>query len=108
MQTDKLEKMQFLQENLNAILMQKQAFQMELSETISAMKEIEASKEEVYKIVGQMMLKVPKERVKEELKAKEKIINVRLQKLESQEEKLSEETKKLRDELLKEQTKKGK
>ena len=108
MEGDKLEKMQFLQENLNAILMQKQAFQMELSETLSSLKEVESSKEDIYKIVGQLMLKVPKERIKEELKAKEKIINARLEKLEGREEKLSGETKKVRDEIFKEKNKKEK
>ncbi|PJE81285.1 hypothetical protein COU58_03305 [Candidatus Pacearchaeota archaeon CG10_big_fil_rev_8_21_14_0_10_32_42] len=108
MEPDKLQKMQFFQENLNAILMQKQAFQMELSETLSAFKEVKNSNEEVYKIIGQLMIKFPKEKIEEELKLKEQVINTRLKKLEIQEEKLSEETKKIRDEIFKEQDKKAK
>lgn len=108
MEQDKIQKMQFFQENLNAILMQKQAFNMELSETLSSMKEVENSKEDVYKIVGQIMIKVSKEKIKVELESKEKIINVRLKKLEEQEEKLSEELKKLRDEIINGDKKKNK
>ncbi|MCR4327167.1 MAG: prefoldin subunit [Nanoarchaeota archaeon] len=105
MEKDKIQKMQFFQENLNAILMQKQAFSMELNETISALKEIKNSKEDVYKIIGQLMLKVPKEKIEDELNSKEKLIKMRLEKLEIQEEKLSEETKKIREEILKENKK---
>lgn len=100
MDTDKAQQMQFFQENLNAILMQKQAFQMELNETVSSLKEVENSKGDVYKIVGQIMVKSPKEKIVKELKNKESIIKMRLERLEDQEEKLSSEVKKVRDELI--------
>ena len=98
---NKVEQMQFFQENLNAIIMQKQAFQMELNETVSALKEVENSKEDVYKLIGQLLVKVSKEKIIEELKNKEKIIKMRLERLSSQEEKINSEAKKVRDELIK-------
>ena len=99
--------MQFFQENLQAILMQKQAFQMEMNETISALKEVEKSKEDVYKLIGQLMIKIPSKTIVEELKNKEKIIQTRLKRLEDQEEKLNSEVKKIRDEIIKDSKKKS-
>jgi len=101
-----MQQIQFFQENLQAILMQKQAFQMELSETISALKEVENSKEDVYKLIGQLMIKTPSQKIVEELKNKEKIIEMRLKRLEDQEEKLNSEVKKARDEFIKNSKKK--
>jgi len=104
---EKIQQMQFFQENLQAILMQKQAFQMEMNETISALKEVEKSKEDVYKLIGQLMIKIPSKTIVEELKNKEKIIQTRLKRLEDQEEKLNSEVKKIRDEIIKDSKKKS-
>lgn len=106
METEKIQQMQFFQENLQAIIMQKQAFQMELTETASALKEIEKTKEDVYKLIGQLMIKVSSKKVLEELKNKEKIIELRLKRLEEQEEKINSEVKKIREELIKDSQKK--
>ena len=96
-----LQQMQFIEQNLQSILMQKQAFQMEISETINSLKEIEKSNDDVFKIVGQLMIKMPKEKIVEELKTKEKLIEKRLDQLEKQEESLTEKITKLREDLLK-------
>ena len=58
MDNEKIQQMQFMEQNLQSILMQKQAFQMEISETTSALNEVEKSKDDVYKIVGQLMIKI--------------------------------------------------
>ena len=68
----KIQEMQILEQNLQSLLLQKQAFQMELSETQSALKEIENSGEEVFKIIGQLMIKTDKSKIKQELLNKEK------------------------------------
>jgi prefoldin beta subunit len=99
-QNQKIQQMQFLEQNLQAILMQKQAFQMELSETISALKEIEKSKDDVYKVIGQLMIKVSKDKIKEELKNKEKLLEARLNSLTKQEESLTEQSNSLREEIM--------
>ncbi len=54
--TKKLQEMQMLEQNLQNLLMQKQAFEIELSETIAALKEVESSKEQVFKVIGQLMI----------------------------------------------------
>ena len=62
---NKLQEMQILEQSLQNLLMQKQAFQMELAETQSALKEIEKSGDEVFKVIGQLMIKTEKAIIKE-------------------------------------------
>lgn len=98
---NKIQEMQMLESNLQNILMQKQAFQMELTETQSALKEIENAGDEVFKIIGQLMIKSDKKKIQDELKDKEKIINMRTKSIEKQEKELTEKAQSLRDELMK-------
>ena len=100
MNNEKIQQMHFLEQNLQSILMQRQAFQMELNESIAALKEIEDSKDDVYKIIGQLMIKVSKDKIKEELTKKEKLIGKRLEALEKQEKELSSQATQLREEIL--------
>ncbi len=97
----KIQEMQILEQNLQNLLLQKQAFQMELSETQSALKEIENSGEEVFKIIGQLMIKTDKSKIKQELSNKEKILNLRTKAIEKQENSLTEQSDKLREEVIK-------
>ena len=100
-ENNSIQEMQVLEQNLQNILMQKQAFQMEFSETQSSLKEIKDAQGDVFKIVGQLMIKTNKEKMEEELKNKEKIIDLRIKTLEKQEVAFSEQLTKLRDEFLK-------
>ncbi len=99
-QDKKIQELQILEQNLQNILMQKQAFQMELSETVSALKEIEKSKEGVYKIIGSLMIKKDSKEVMEDLKNKEKLLDMRLKNLEKQEDGFSSKADKLREEIM--------
>jgi len=96
----KMQEMQILEQNIQNILLQKQAFQMELSETESALKEVENSKEEVYKIIGQLMIKKNKKEILEELKNKQKLLDIRIKALDKQEKNFTEKSEKLREELI--------
>lgn len=96
----KIQEMQILEQSLQQILMQKQAFQMELSETQSALKELDNSGEEAYKVIGQLMLKTDKKVIKEELKNKEKLLKTRTDTLDKQEEEFSKKLEKIRDEII--------
>ncbi len=93
--------LQMLEQNLHQILLQKQAFQMELGETQSAMKELEKSGDEVFKIVGQLMIKSDKKSIISELQSKEKMIDLRLRNFEKQEKTLSEKIDALQRDILK-------
>ncbi len=101
MEEKKLQEMQFLEQNLQNVLLQKQAFQMELSETKAALKEIEKSGEDVFKIVGQLMIKTDKAKMQDELASKEKVLGLRTKTIEKQETSLTEQLDKLREEIMK-------
>lgn len=92
--------MQILEQNMQSLLMQRQTFQLELSETQSALKELENSSEEVYKIVGNLMIKSDKSKIKNDLLDKEKIINLRVKTLEKQEGFLMDKLEKLREKII--------
>jgi prefoldin beta subunit len=100
-QDKKIQEMQFLEQNFQNLLLQKQAFQMEVSETQSALKEIEKSGDEVFKIIGQLMIKGDKKKIKEELESKNKILNLRVKTIEKQESSLREKLDKLQEEVMK-------
>ena len=91
--------LQMLEQNLQQILMQKQAFQMELRETQSAMKEIEKSGEEVFKIIGQMMIKSDKKSMIAELANKEKLMDLRIRNFEKQEIAVSKKIEEIQKEI---------
>ncbi|MEK6945871.1 MAG: prefoldin subunit beta [Nanoarchaeota archaeon] len=96
-----MQEMQMIEQNLQNILLQKQAFQMELSETKAAFSEIQNSGDEVFKIIGQLMIKTDKKKINEELESKEKLLDLRLKSLDKQEASLSDRLEKLRDEIIK-------
>lgn len=96
---EKIQEFQILEQNLQNLFLQKQAFQMELSETITAKKEIEKS-EEVFKIVGQLMIKSNPTEMKEELSNRENFLNIRLKSIEKQENHLTEKLETLRKEIF--------
>ena len=57
----KLRELQLMEQSLQNISLQKQAFQHELNETDKAISELSKAKGDVYNIVGQIMLKTNKE-----------------------------------------------
>ena len=99
-QDKKIQELQMLEQGLQNILMQKQVFQLELSETSSALKEIGKAKSDVYKIIGQLMIKKDFKEVEEELKNKEKLLSLRLGNLEKQEDSITEKADKLKEEIM--------
>ncbi len=94
-----IQEIQILEQNLHNLLLQKQAFQMEISETQAAKKEIKNS-EDVFKVIGQLMIKTEKEKVEEELLNKEKLLNLRIKSIEKQETSLAEKLDSLRKEVF--------
>ena len=88
MDEKKIQEMQMLEQNLQNLFMQKQAFQMELSETDAALKEIEKAGDEVFKVIGQLMIKTEKAKMNEELANKKKLLEVRMGAFEKQEKAL--------------------
>lgn len=101
MNEQKIQEMQILEQNLQNIILQKQAFQMELSETEAALDAITNAGEEVFKIVGQLMVKSDKSKIQEELENKKKILELRTKTLDKQESSFTEKLSGLRDEFMK-------
>ncbi len=101
MENKKIQEMQFLEHNLQNLLLQKQSFQLELSETTSALKELEHSGDETFKIIGQLMIKIEKSKIQKELEEKKKILNLRIKTIQGQETSLTKQLDFLREELVK-------
>ena len=97
---ERLQEMQNIEQNLHNLLYQKQTFQIELSEIRSALEEIGKSGDEVFKVIGSLMIKSEKEKTQSELSEKEKLIQIRLQSLEKQEKSFVEKLEELRKEFL--------
>lgn len=98
---EKIQELQSFEQNLHALLMQKQAFQMELNETENAMFEVKKSKDDVFKIVGNIMVKSNKEKIEQDLKKKQELLSLRLKSIESQEKDFSKRAEELKKEVLK-------
>lgn len=103
MNQEKIQQLQFLEQNVRSLLMQKQAFQMDLSENSAALKEVLKSKDSVYKIIGQLMIKIDKDVTVKELEGKEKLIKSRLEVIEKQEKEMNDKLTEIKEELIKSQ-----
>lgn len=97
-----IQEIQIMEQNLQQLLMQKQAFNMELNETDFALEELKNSEGEVFKLVGgQVILKTTKEKLEKELLHKKELIELRLKNIEKQEEDFSKHVNSLRDDIIK-------
>ena len=98
---ERIQEIQILEQNLHNLLLQKQAFQMELNETENALGEVEKTKEDVFKIISNIMIKTDKSKLKEELGRKKELLNIRLKSIDSQENQFSKQLEDLRREIMK-------
>lgn len=90
------------QQQLQAVLIQKETMQMQLMEISKALEELESTKnEKAYKITGQIMVSRPVEELKKELSETKEAIEVRISSLEKTEEKVTGKLKELEAELRK-------
>ena len=64
-----VEELQMIEQAVQNLSLQKQLFQVELSETDSAIENLKDVKGEVFKIVGNLMFKAEKEPLKKELES---------------------------------------
>ncbi|MBT4165522.1 prefoldin subunit beta [archaeon] len=98
---EKIQELQGYEQNLHGLLMQKQAFQMELSETENALAEISKTEGDVFKMVGQIMIKSEKGKVEEDLKKKQELLALRLKSIDEQESGMTKQAEELRAEVMK-------
>jgi prefoldin beta subunit len=95
-----IEEIQILEQTLHNISFQKQAFQLELSEISESLNSLQSSGEEVFKIIGQLMIKTDKKKIQEELANKQKLLELRTKSIEKEEDSISKRVISLREELI--------
>ena len=95
----KIQELQILEQNLQNLSMQKQTFQIELAEVMNALSDLKKSGEEVYKIVGGLMVRSSKANLTSDLEEKKKIFEIRIFSIEKQEKILDEKSEKLKKEI---------
>ncbi len=99
--TQKIQELQLLEQNLQGLLMQRQTHQVELNEILNALDELSKSGEEVYRILGGIMVKSDKKTLSADLKEKEKVLNLRIQSIEKQEKSIEDKSHSLQEEIQK-------
>jgi prefoldin beta subunit len=100
-ENEKIQEIQILEQNMQNLLLQKQAFEMEISETEAALEEIENSGDDVYKIAGGILIKSSKQKIKSELEGKKKLLEMKIKSFEKQEALFSSRINSVRDDIMK-------
>lgn len=97
--TKKIQELQILEQSLQNLSLQKQAFQLEFNETENALKELKKTKDDVYKLTGQIMLKADKKELEKELMQKKEILRLRTSSLEKQEQEIAKRIEELKKQV---------
>jgi prefoldin beta subunit len=89
------------QQNLQAVMAQRQQVELELTETVKALEELQkaADSEAVYKFAGNLLVKVKKEDVLKELNEKKELANTRKMVLAKQEARFKDSLKDLQTKI---------
>jgi len=95
----KIQEIQILEQNLQGLIAQKQATQVEQNEINNALTELKKADSDVYRILGNIMIKSKAEDLDKELEEKKKIIDLRISSIEKQEKLLGEKHTSLRNEI---------
>lgn len=99
MGSTKVQQLQLTQQNLQNLIVQKQQLESQMSELDSALTELRDTSSS-YKVLGKIMVSVPKDKLKSELEDKKAILVVRLQHFNKQEEKIQNTIESLQKEVL--------
>ena len=96
-----IQELQGIEHALQHISMQKQGVQVELNEAVNALNEIKKSKDDVYRVLGGIMVKADIPALSKELEEKKKVLEIRIQSIEKQEKETAEKSQKLRETVTK-------
>lgn len=98
---EQLARLQQLQQNLQAIMMQKQQVELEISETERALEELKktTSDDVVYKLAGPLMVKSDRDNLIKELDEKKELSNTRTVVLGKQESRVKENLKEVENKI---------
>jgi len=97
---NKIQELQIIEQSLQNVLIQKQNLQFEQNEYTEALESLEDAKGDVYKVVGQIMIKSNKEDLKKELEEKNEVADLKIKNFERQEKIVKDKLTKLRDEVM--------
>ena len=100
---ERLLRLQQLQQTLQTVLAQKQQVELELTEIEQALSELQKTADDtvIYKAVGSLLVKSEKTKVTADLDGRKELLNVRVQVLGKQEERLRGQLKDLQAKLQK-------
>jgi prefoldin beta subunit len=98
---EQVSRLQQLQQNLQAIMMQKQQLEVEMVETDRALEELKkaGADDAVYKNAGSVLIKAKKEEVTKELEEKKELSNTRAMVLGKQETRVKENLKEVENKI---------
>ena len=98
---EQLARLQQLQQNLQAIMMQKQQVELEISETERALEELKktTSEDVVYKLAGPLLVKSDRDNLIKELDEKKELSNTRTVVLGKQESRVKENLKEVENKI---------
>src|ERR671927_515100 len=98
---EQLSRLQQLQQNLQAIMMQKQQVELEVVETDRALEEIKktGTEETVYKSAGPLLIKSKREDIIKELEEKKELSNTRVMVLSKQETRVKDNLKEVENKI---------
>lgn len=97
---EKISQLQLFEQNLHTLVTQKRTFQSQVLEIENALKELESSHEQVYKIVGSVMFKATKDALKSDLEERKSVLDLRLKSLEKQEKNIKEKAEKIQGDVM--------
>ncbi|MGI0052479.1 MAG: prefoldin subunit beta [Nitrososphaeraceae archaeon] len=98
---EQISRLQQLQQNLQAIMMQKQQIELEIVETERALEELSktTTSDSIYKAAGPLLIKSEKDTVEKELTEKKELANTRVMVLGKQELRVKENLKEVENKI---------
>jgi len=98
---EQISRLQQLQQNLQAIMMQKQQIELEIVETDRALEELgkTTTADSIYKAAGPLLIKSEKDTVEKELSEKKELANTRVMVLGKQESRVKENLKEVENKI---------
>lgn len=98
---EQISRLQQLQQNLQAIMMQKQQIELEIVETERALEELSktTTSDSIYKAAGPLLIKSEKDTIEKELSEKKELANTRVMVLGKQESRVKENLKEVENKI---------
>src|SRR3989344_8222181 len=98
---EKIEELQNLERNLHNIIAQKQTIQVDLNQAITAHEEVKNSDDDLFKTVGDILIKTDKASLLKDLEEKKRVLDLRVKSVEKQEKSIESRVNELKEEINK-------